>query len=60
MVHTIEEAEALAAVSMGRVCRICAAMEEKTKAFDVCSPWLRRGKGGEGVWAHTCLFPPRS
>ena len=31
MVRTIEEAEALAAMNMGRVCRICAAMEERTR-----------------------------
>ena len=33
MVRTMEEAEALAAMNMGHVCRICAAMEERNMAF---------------------------
>ena len=48
MVRTIEKADALAAMNMGDVCDICAAMEKK-KAFAVYfSPF---GRGGR--WEHT-------
>ena len=56
LVHTIEEAEALAAMNMGRVCRICAAMEERTRPLLSFSFVKREGRG----CGYTNFFiPPR-
>ena len=47
MVRTMAEAEALAAMNMGHVCRICAAMEEKRHGLAIWS-LLKAGGGGRG------------
>ena len=39
-----------------RVCRICAAMEEKTEAFDILLV-LRKGEGRKGVGTHSFHSP---
>ena len=53
--RTQQEAEALAAMNMGNVCQLCAALEERNKAF-VLSSLKGAGGGGWGTPPASALY----